>query len=709
MNRLAESQSPYLLQHRENPVDWYPWGDEAFERARRELKPIFLSIGYSTCHWCHVMAHESFEDAAVAEVLNREFVAVKLDREERPDVDRVYMSFIQSTTGSGGWPMSVWLTPDLRPFYGGTYFPPVSRWGRPGFVDVLLEVARVWRDEREAVLRSAASIMGRLRDLAHAAPGETVPGDDVLTAAVAQFGAAFDARRGGFGDQPKFPRPSELLFLLREWARTGEPSARDMALATLEAMAHGGIRDHIGGGFHRYAVDGGWRVPHFEKMLYDQAQLALAYLDAAQVSGGREFREVAADTLAYVQRDLTDDQGGFFSAEDADSVPPGQSGDATAHATEGAFYIWHDAELGDLLGEDADAFRLRYGVLPDGNAPFDPQDEFTHRNLLYVARPVRDVATLLASSTGEVEASLVRARAAVAEARRRRPRPHLDDKVLTAWNGLAIAAFARAARVLGGEGAWLASAHRAATFIRTHLWDERTGTLLRRYRRGDAAIAACAEDYAFLVFGVLELYQSTGDVRWLSWALMLQARQDELFWDEAEAGWFSTTGDAPDVLLRLKDSHDGAEPSASAVSVHNLLALSQVTGDGELASRAERTLAAFSRQLTEAGRAVPMMLAALSTLHARPAHVVVVGPAGRADTDALLAEVSRRFLPGTLLLPIDPSVHDAVSILLPWVRPMGMRDGVATAYVCRDFSCQAPVTTAAALGAQLEERDGISG
>lgn len=709
MNRLASSQSPYLLQHRDNPVDWYPWGDDAFERARREQKPIFLSVGYSTCHWCHVMAHESFEQAEVAAVLNREFVAVKLDREERPDVDRVYMSFIQSTTGSGGWPMSVWLTPDLRPFYGGTYFPPEARWGRPGFLDVLVEVARVWREERDAVLRSAETIMVRLRDAARAEPGDSVPGDDVLTTAVAQFGAAFDARRGGFGDQPKFPRPSELLFLLREWARTGEPSARDMALTTLDAMAGGGIRDHIGGGFHRYAVDGAWRVPHFEKMLYDQAQLALAYLEAAQVSGEARFGAVAADTLAYVQRDLTAPEGGLYSAEDADSVAPGHEGDPAALPSEGAFYLWHDAELGDVLGEDADVFRLRHGVLPDGNAPVDPQGEFTHRNLLYAARPVRDVATLLSSTVEEVEATLGRARATLAEVRRRRPRPHLDDKVLTAWNGLAIAAFARAARVLGHQGGWLASAERAARFIRTHLWDERTGTLLRRYRNGNAGIAACAEDYAFLVFGVLELYQSTGEVSWLSWALMLQARQDELFWDEAEAGWFSTPGDDPTVLLRLKDLADGAEPSASAVAVHNLLALSQVTGDGELASRAERTLAAFGPRLTSAGRAVPMMLAALSTLHASPAHVVVVGPAGRADTEALLAEVSRRYLPGTLLLPIDPPVHDAVGILLPWVRPMGMRDGHATAYVCRDFSCQAPVTTAAALGAQLEERDGISG
>jgi uncharacterized protein YyaL (SSP411 family) len=708
VNRLAAEQSPYLLQHQDNPVDWYPWGSDAFEQARRENRPIFLSIGYSTCHWCHVMAHESFENPRVAEVLNRHFVSIKVDREERPDVDRVYMTFVRATTGSGGWPMSVWLTPTLEPFHGGTYFPPTSRWGRPGFVEVLEEIARMWREEREHVTRSAGTIVGRLRKLGRRAGAFELPGPDVLLRAVEQFASAFDGRRGGFGDAPKFPRPSELLFLLREYARTGDVLARDMALLTLRAMALGGMRDHLGGGFHRYSVDGGWRVPHFEKMLYDQAQLVLAYLDAAQATGDRFWSEVAADTLAYVRRDLGDVGGGFCSAEDADSVPPDQAANTHAHKTEGAFYIWHNTEIGVVLGEEADPFRLRFGVLPDGNAPSDPHGEFSHLNLLYAAYSVEEVATLVGQPAEEVGASLARSRERLAGVRSGRPRPYRDDKVLTAWNGLAIAAFARAARVLRG-GPWLASAVGAARFLRQHMWDDARGMLLRRYRQGEAGIEAYAEDYAYLVHGLLELLQATGEPEWLSWALSLQRQQDVLFWDEAEAGWFSTTGTDPTVLLRLKEDHDGAEPAASSVATLNLLTIAHLTGDGEAASRAERTLTSFGGRLAGMGRSVPMMLAALSTWHTPVLQIVVVGPAGRGDTQALLAEVNARYMPGALLLPVAPSAQDALGDLLPWVRSMGMRDGRATAYVCRDFVCQAPVTESKALRAQLEERHGISG
>ncbi len=428
-NRLAVEHSPYLLQHKDNPVDWFAWGDEAFTKARQEDKPIFLSIGYSTCHWCHVMEHESFESAQIADVLNRHFVSIKVDREERPDVDRVYMTFVQATTGSGGWPMSVWLTPALEPFYGGTYFPPASRWGRPGFAEVLEEIARVWREEREKVVRSAATIVGRMKEAASKPEAGGVPGVEALEAAVRQFGAAFDARRGGFGDAPKFPRPSELLFLLREHARTGRTEPRDMVLVTLRAMALGGMRDHIGGGFHRYSVDGDWRVPHFEKMLYDQAQLTLAYVEAAQATGDAFYADVAADTLEYVMRDLTDPAGGFYSAEDADSVPPEHASDPHPHKMEGAFYIWHDDEIRGVLGPDAEAFRLRFGILPDGNAPFDPQAEFTHKNLLYTARSLDDIVSVTKQSPIDVAASLARSRATLLAVRARRPRPHLDDKV----------------------------------------------------------------------------------------------------------------------------------------------------------------------------------------------------------------------------------------------------------------------------------------
>ena len=701
-NRLAVEQSPYLLQHKDNPVDWYPWGDAAFEQARREDKPIFLSVGYSTCHWCHVMEHESFESAELAAILNRYFVSIKVDREERPDVDRVYMTFVQATTGSGGWPMSVWLTPALQPFYGGTYFPPAARWGKPGFADILEEIARVWREERAKVEQSAAHIVERLRTFGAADSGRGhVPPPAILDRATAEFAAAFDARRGGFGNAPKFPRPAELLFLLREHARTGNDEARNMVVATLRAMALGGMRDHIGGGFHRYSVDGDWRVPHFEKMLYDQAQLVLAYVEAAQLTGDQFLVDVAIDTLDYVRRDLTDPGGAFYSAEDADSIPPEQAGDPSAHKMEGAFYIWTDEEIGAVLGEGADVFRTRFGVQPGGNAPFDPQNEFTNKNLLYTAKSLEEVASLTAQSAVEVEMALRRARSTLLDTRATRPRPHLDDKVLTAWNGLMIAAFARAARVLEGQEHFLESARRAAQFIRAHLWDDGTLTLLRRYRNGDAAVGGYAEDYACLVFGLLELFQTDGDPHWLEWALTLQARQDELFWDSAEGAWFSTTGRDSSVLLRLKEDYDGAEPAASSVGVLNLLMLSHLTADPSMAQKIDHTLSAFASRAAQMGRAIPMMLAALSIYHTGMPQIVILGQRDADDTRALMRAVHGKYLPSAVVVPVAPPHQEALARVLPWITTMRAVEGRATAYVCRDFTCQSPTTSPGEVVAQL--------
>jgi uncharacterized protein YyaL (SSP411 family) len=709
MNRLAHERSPYLLQHANNPVDWYPWGDAAFERARREDKPIFLSIGYSTCHWCHVMEHESFESPEIARLLNDDFVSIKVDREERPDVDRVYMSFVQSTTGSGGWPMTVFLTPDLKPFYGGTYFPPTSRWGRPGFSDLLTELARVWKQDRPRVEEAAAELLERLKMVTgtggRAQAESTVAGVDALDVAVDQYRTAFDSRRGGFGDAPKFPRPSELLFLLREHARrgsAGEPLR--MVTETLRAMAMGGMRDHIGGGFHRYSVDAAWRVPHFEKMLYDQAQLVLAYLEAAPATGDDFYATVAEDTLGYVMRDLTDAEGGFYSAEDADSVPPEHAGDPAAHKSEGAFYIWSDEEIGRLLGEDAVIARRRFGIESDGNAPQDPQGEFRGRNLLYVSESIEDISRRTGKPVDAIIDALGRTRDTLFDARARRPRPHLDDKVLTAWNGLMIAAFARAGRVLAGRpsaGKYIAAARRAAEFIRRTLWIENDRRLLRRYRAGEAAIDGYAEDYAYLIFGLLELFQADGDPRWLEWAITLQDRQDELFWDEAEGGWFSTTGRDPSVLLRLKEDYDGAEPAASSVSVLNLLALEHLVGDGRWHAKAERTLSRFGLRIGAAARVVPMMLAALSAWHADHTQIVVVGAPGRDDMNALQREIGGRYLPFAAVIPVTSGQQDALARVLPWVSAMSMRDGRATAYVCRAFTCREPVTDPEALAQQL--------
>jgi len=802
MNRLASEKSPYLLQHADNPVDWYPWGDAAFEVARREDKPIFLSVGYSTCHWCHVMAHESFEDAHVAAVLNEHFISIKVDREERPDVDRMYMTFVQATTGGGGWPMSVWLMPDRRPFHGGTYFPPTSRWGKPGFADLLMDVVRLWRDERARVELAAAGVTDHLASAGAgaAAGGTQVPGTIALDGATRDFLASYDRRHGGFGGAPKFPRPSELLFLLREHRRTGEGAPLDVVAHTLRAMAAGGMRDHVGGGFHRYSVDGQWRVPHFEKMLYDQAQLVLAFVEAAQATGDRFFIEVAEDTLRYVQRDMTDEHGGFYSAEDADSLPPGEA--PGGHKSEGAFYLWTAREIGERLGPDAQAFSERYGVQPDGNALNDPHAEFTGRNILYEARPIEEIAGETERSADDVRAAVSRSRDILFRVRKTRPRPQLDDKVLTAWNGLMIAAFARAARVVTamrpvttndaetaeraedtekgslaqamaqggspgghdtvGQGAdpdqvsavgqgsdparvlavghgfpglsgvegipaqsYLTAARRAASFIRDRMWDPATLRLLRRFRDGEAAIDAYAEDYACLIFGVLELFQADGDPAWLEWAVALQARQDALFWDDEAGGWFSTTGQDETVLLRLKEDYDGAEPAASSVAVVNLLALSHLDAlrsdlvkpasdagaaasssgrsGGDAASKIERTLMLFASRLTGAPRAVPMMLAALSAWHAGLSEVVIVGPRADGATSELLREVNRTYQPFVVLVAVDAKADASRRLLdlLPWVGGQTMREGKPTAYVCRNFVCERPTTDPKALGEQL--------
>jgi uncharacterized protein YyaL (SSP411 family) len=704
-NRLARERSPYLLQHANNPVDWYPWGDEAFARAKAEDKPIFLSIGYSTCHWCHVMEHESFEDPDVAAVLNRHFVSIKVDREERPDVDRVYMMFVQATTGSGGWPMSVWLTPDLKPFFGGTYFPPTSRWGRPGFVEVLEQLGRAWTSERRELTSTADDILARLREAtgADAAAPDRAPvaGRDALATGIASFAQAFDERHGGFGGAPKFPRPSELLFLLHAYALTGDWQARTMALDTLRAMSLGGMRDHIGGGFHRYSVDAEWRVPHFEKMLYDQAQLVLAYLEAGQASDDEYYGAVAEDTLAYVARDLTSPDGAFYSAEDADSLVPG----GEAHEKrEGAFYVWSQGELVRLLGDEAPVAAKRFGVEPHGNALADPQGEFTGQNILYVAQPIEDVAARTGKTVDEVMTALGRARQVLFEARAQRPRPHLDDKVITAWNGLMIAAFARAARVLVDSprrSEWRDIAVRSATWIREKLWRAADRRLYRRYRDSEAAVDAFCEDYAYLAWGLIELFQATGDAEWLTWARDLVDVQTSLFYDTRDGGWFSTTGEDRSVLLRVKEDYDGAEPAAASVTVRNLITLGHLLGDEALTTLASRTLERYGPHIGRAVRVMPLMVTNIVLWHGGGTQIVIAGHRDADDTRALERAVAHHDLPWAVSVPVDPTT--AATSPLPWLRAMALRDGHAAAYVCSDFTCQAPVTDAAALDAQIED------
>ena len=700
-NRLAREKSPYLLQHAHNPVDWYPWGEEAFAKARRENKPIFLSIGYSTCHWCHVMAHESFEDETTAAIMNREFVSIKVDREERPDVDRVYMTFVQATTGGGGWPMSVWLTPDLKPFVGGTYFPPVDRYGQPGFKKVLERIAAAWKQDHAKIADQGSKLLEALRESQNAQAETTAKIDNqFFQTAYEQLSRSFDDKEGGFGTAPKFPRPVSLNFLTRFYARdpkgeSGKP-ALEMDLVTLRKMAAGGMHDHLGGGFHRYSVDRYWHVPHFEKMLYDQAQLASAYLDAFQITQDRQYADAARDILDYVARDITSKDGGFFSAEDADSLFE----HGKPEHGEGAFYVWTEKQIDDALGADAAVCKFHFGVQPHGNAPegSDPQDEFRGKNILIQRHTLAETAKHFKKSDDEIRQSLMRSREKLLTIRNKRPRPHLDDKIIAAWNGLMISAYARGAQVLD-EPRYLESATRATKFLRSNLYDEKSKLLFRNYRESRSDVEGFADDYAFVIQGLLDLYEVSLEVEWLKFAIELQRMQDDLFYDEKNGGYFSTSGKDKSVVLRMKDDNDSAEPAASSIAALNLLRLAQFRDDKKLDERARKTIGAFAPTLSHFASAMPQMLVAVDYSLSKPRQIVVAGKIDDNETKALLAEVHRHFLPRKILILADGSEgqkffsekNEAISAMSPV-------DGKPAAYVCENFTCKAPVTDRKALG-----------
>jgi len=650
------------------------------------------------------MAHESFESEEVAAIMNREFVNIKVDREERPDVDRVYMTFVQATSGSGGWPMSVWLTPNLQPFVGGTYFPPEDRYDQPGFKKVLERIAAAWKQDHEKIVDQSSKIISALRESQAAQPAAAGKIDiKILETAYEQFARSYDAQEGGFSNAPKFPRPVTLNFLSRFYAR--DPSsasgkrALEMNIFTLRKMAAGGMHDHLGGGFHRYSVDRYWHVPHFEKMLYDQAQLAVAYLDAFQIARDPQFESVVRDILDYVARDMTSKEGGFFSAEDADSSVAGVGDPGHDEKSEGAFYIWTKKQIDSSLGNAAEMFDFHYGVQPHGNAPegSDPQDEFHGKNILIERHSIAETAKHFKKSEDEVRQSLARGREKLLSIRATRPRPHLDDKIIASWNGLMISAYARAARVLD-ESRYLEVATRAMKFLRANLYDESRKLLFRNYREGRSHIEGFADDYAFVIQGLIDLYEASFDVEWLKFAIELQKTQDRLFFDEKNGGYFSTSGKDSSMPLRLKDDNDSAEPAASSVTALNLLRLAQFRGDKQLEDRAKKTINAFSATLSHFASAMPQMLVALNSSLSKPQQIVVAGKRGAPETKALLAEVDRHFLPNKILLLADSG--DGQKYLgekLEAIRAMSMLDGKAAAYVCENFTCKAPVTDPAAL------------
>jgi uncharacterized protein len=693
-NRLIYEKSPYLLQHAFNPVDWYPWGEEAFEEARSENKPIFLSIGYSTCHWCHVMERESFESDSIAALLNDLFICIKVDREERPDVDQVYMTALQAMGQDGGWPLSMFLTPDLKPFYGGTYFPPDGRYGRPGFPDVLRKINEVWQSEHEKVIGSAETITAFLQKQSVMSTEGFVVDQTVLDTCYEQIARSYDARFGGFGGAPKFPRPVIFNFLLRYAKKTGNQNALEMTVNTLRKMTLGGMYDHIGGGFHRYSVDGEWRVPHFEKMLYDQAQLVMSFVDLYQITHDEYDASIIREVLAYVMRDMTDPEGGFYSAEDADSGKPDHPGEKA----EGAFYVWTREEILAILGQEAgEVFSFYYGVEDSGNALHDPQNEFVGKNILYVARSVENTATTLSRATSEVQRILSRCREKLMAARVQRPRPHLDDKILTSWNGLMISAFARAYQVLR-DSSYLQAAERAADCIASRMYDRQNSRLLRRYRDGEARFDGHLDDYSFLIAGLLDLYEAGLNFRYLQWAVELTIKQQELFWDAAAHGFFDTSGEDPSILVRMKEQYDGAEPAGNSVAALNLLRLAQMTDHPEWRRMAEQTFSSAGLMLRQQPSVAPHMTAAVDFFLSKPKQIVIAGDRADPDTWSLLGVVHARYLPNKIILLAEGGEpQDRLAALLPFVSSLKRLNGKPTAYVCEGYVCQLPTVDPATI------------
>jgi hypothetical protein len=674
-NRLVLETSPYLAQHAHNPVDWRPWGDEAFAEARRSGRPVFLSVGYSTCHWCHVMEEESFEDLEIARFLNEHYVPVKVDREERPDVDAVYMTAVQALTGHGGWPMSVWLTPDREPFFGGTYFPARDgdRGAMRGFLSILREVAEVYRRDPLRVARAAESLTGAVREALGSAAGgagEGLPGTAPIEAAVAACRSAFDGRHGGMRGAPKFPSSFPVRLLLRHHRRARDPESLRMAVATLERMAAGGIHDQVGGGFHRYSTDAEWLVPHFEKMLYDNALLAVAYAEAHQATGRPDFARVTRQTLDYVLREMTSPEGGFYSATDADS-----------EGEEGRFFVWSEREIREVLGAEADRFIAFHGVTAAGN--------FEGGNVLHVPRPDEEEWRALAP-----------AREALYRARAGREPPLRDEKVLAAWNGLMISGLAVGGRILG-EPRYVAAAERAAGFLLERL--VRGGRLVRSAKDGRTSVPGFLEDHAFVAQGLLDLYEATFELRWLEEALRLSGALQDLFADRAGGGWFKTASDHEALIAREKPAHDGAEPSGASVAALNALRLHAFTCDDRWRVVAEGALRACAATLAERPMVLHDMLLALDFQTDAPREVVLVWPEGEPPPAAFLEVLRRSFLPNRALAGApEGAALEALGRVAVVAREKRAAGGRATAYVCERGSCLLPAIDPEKLRAQIE-------
>jgi len=689
-NRLFLETSPYLLQHAHNPVNWHPWGDEAFEKAREMDRPVLLSVGYSTCHWCHVMEEESFDNEEIARIINENYIPIKVDREVRPDVDAIYMAAVQAFSGRGGWPMTVWLTPDRKPYYAGTYFPPRAgdRGARVGFVTLLERLSGAYHEQPERVAGQADKIAAVVSRSLAPESGGSLPSRDVLEKAASYYGERFDSKWGGLEGAPKFPSSLPVSFLLRWHRRSGSEQALEMASLTLERMAAGGMHDQIGGGFHRYSTDSRWLVPHFEKMLYDNALLTVAYLEGFQATGRERFAEVARTTLRYVEREMTSPQGAFYSATDADSMTP------EGHREEGWFFTWTPEEMTEVLGEERARIAMaHWGVAEEGN--------FEGRSILHIAKTPAEVAEALELSAEKVRQAIQESRKALYEARSARPPPLRDEKILTAWNGLMISAFARASLVLD-EPDYAEDARKAAGFLLEEL--RRGGRLLRSFNNGEASGAAFLDDYAFLIAGLLDLYEATGELRWMREAIALDQVLAEHYEDEENGGLFATSDDHEQLLAREKPGYDGVEPSGNSVAAMNLLRLYEFTTEEAYRKRAGKTFRAFQQTLEESPAALSEMLNALDFYYDTPKQILIVAPESRRQVEPFLTELRRYFLPNRILSAVaEEEELDAHSELIPLLNQKRAIGGKATAYVCEQRVCELPTADPAVFARQIRE------
>jgi uncharacterized protein YyaL (SSP411 family) len=679
-NRLIHEKSPYLLQHAHNPVDWYPWCDEAFEKAAKENKPIFLSIGYSTCHWCHVMEKESFEDPEVAQLMNEAFVSIKVDREERPDLDHVYMTVCQMMTGSGGWPLTIVMTPEKRPFFGATYIPKGSRFGRTGMMDLVPRIRDVWNTRHQEVLESAENITAALQGMEKEAPGKDLD-RSVLDIAYADLAKRFDATYGGFSGAPKFPTPHNFFFMLRYWKRTGDSKALGMVEKTLQEMRRGGIYDQLGFGFHRYSTDREWLVPHFEKMLYDQAMLAIAYMEAFQATGKEVYASTAKEIFTYVLRDMRSPEGAFYSAEDADS-----------EGMEGKFYVWNEEEIRQILDKEESDLMIRvFNARKNGNFREEGPGKNRGANILYLGKSLSEIAVDLKIPAAELENKIGSGRSKLFEARERRIHPHKDDKILTDWNGLMIAGLAQGAQILEDK-TYEDAAKRAARFIMATMRDTE-GRLVHRYREDEAGIAANLDDYAFFIWGLIELYEATFDSQYLKWALDLNADMLEHFWDPTGGGFFFTPDDGETLIVRKKEIYDGALPSGNAVAMFNLLRLARFTGQADLDHKASLISKAFSHQITQFPSGYTQFLSSVDFGLGPSYEVVIVGSSKDDSAREMLRALKTRYIPNRVLIfkPTD-SESPEISSIAGFIENHVPLDGRATAYVCRNTACNMPTT-----------------